>query len=652
MIVNVSVLNTNVKMKVSVGDGYQSIKWLGSVVQTRIGNEKLLRHLNILDQVIVKSVKNGKGELLNPSDLILEHRPVDCDALDVTVDWMEEFQSDAWGHPIYEDWLQAAYMNSETSSKWAFESQTFRESEQHRIARDKEFAQFDDDVDGNPVLARMAMAKRKAATGQHSEEKNQVLDGGKPVGSSLVQIGSDFSAAEIEAAFTLDWTNMKFGWYKNITELNKIAIYDTMKENYSVICNLFVHYCGIGRVGERWGMSILEFEHLMTLATGKSKLSVQLLVDKVFGAVLQRKPGRSLKKEAAAVAEAARRAGEHDEDDDDAENDHASVHSMNSRSRANTVSRSTLKSYATSSTRNLEEAPSDPTFWPLLSRQMFAEFVVCFAYMDMQDNHIDDMSPAQAAELLLTTHLHTFLGKVRSSYLKYTEFDSFTMNESSSMLKEFYLKHASIDPYLGPHLSAPEFEHLMGQSQMLIEADGVKEKEQKVTEEAFLWALFNAPRPAEQAEDKPPTIISSYFSQQPIVIPDDGTLGLHDAICFSEFVEALSKLSVITMAHETTLPDLKKIRVGLNFLIEYYVTGSFDGLGGSDASVTKGTSKGLVKGAAAKRHPIGIEGDGGGLAGNSIMSVGSKGFVDGHSMSKGDAYSVNQRQSSSRGIRK
>lgn len=602
MIVIVSLLNTNVKIKVSVGEGYQSIKWLASVVQTRIANEKLLRHLNILDQVIVKSVKNGRGELLNPSDLILEHRPVgDIDALDVTVDWMEEFQSDAWGHPVYEDWLQAAYMNSECTSKWAFESQIWRESEVHRIARDKEYAQFDDDVDGNPVLARMAMAKRKATVSRRSEEKDDEIDDeSKPTGSSLVQIGSDFSAAEIDAAFALDWGNMNFVWYNNMTELNKIAVHDTMKQHYSIICNLFVHYCGMGKVGERWGMSILEFEHLMVLATGRKKLMVQLLVDKVFGAVMQRKPGRSLKKDAAAAAATARRAEHGDEEED--ENDHFTMQSMNSRtSQKNIASRTTLKSSATASTIYLEGAPHDPAFWPLLSRQMFAEFVVCFAYMEVQGQTFADISAAQATEQLLTSHLQPFLRTLRTRYLKYTEFDAFTANESYSMLKEFYSKHVTVDPYLGPSFSAPEFEQWMVESQMLIEADNDKEKEQKFSEDAFLWALQCAPRP-EQSERKATTGISSYLSPEPVA--DDGKLGLQDAICFSEFVEALSKLSIITMSTEATLSDVKKIRIGLNFLIEFYVTGSFDGLGGADVSVTRGTTKsttnGLTKGQSSR----------------------------------------------------
>ena len=62
------------------------------------------------------------------------------------------------------------------------------------------------------------------------------------------------------------------------------------------------------------------------------------------------------------------------------------------------------------------------------------------------------------------------------------------------------------------------------------------------------------------------------YGQQSTTYNEDGKIGIHDTICFSEFVEALSKLSLITMENVKTFTDLKKIRVGLNFLIEYYVT--------------------------------------------------------------------------------
>ena len=54
-------------------------------------------------------------------------------------------------------------------------------------------------------------------------------------------------------------------------------------------------------------------------------------------------------------------------------------------------------------------------------------------------------------------------------------------------MTEFFFKNASMDPYLGPHLTVKEFEQLMVSSQMLIEADNDYMKEQQFSEQAFGW---------------------------------------------------------------------------------------------------------------------------------------------------------------------
>ena len=76
---------------------------------------------------------------------------------------------------------------------------------------------------------------------------------------------------------------------------------------------------------------------------------------------------------------------------------------------------------------------------------------------------------------------------MHSNYLKYTEYDAFTVNETYAMLKEFWSKNASIDPYLGPSMTVKEFEKLMVSSQMLLEADNDYMKEQLFCEQAFGW---------------------------------------------------------------------------------------------------------------------------------------------------------------------
>jgi hypothetical protein len=598
------------EIKVQVGEGRQTFKWLATVVQTRLKEQQLLRRHMVSDTVLVKAIKNAAGELINPNDYVCEHKIPDALGVTVYCEIMDVFESDACGFPVYDDFLQAAYMVSDASSKWALESQIWRESERARVVRDKEAALYDDDVEGNDVHARLAMRRRKVA---QLRSKNGAggftddMDGdvgddpvlGGSVGSTLVQIGSDFTPAEIEAAFALDWGNMSFSWYKGMTELNKIALYDTLKEHYDVVCTLFVHYCGMGRVGERWGMSMIEFEHLLMLATGKKKLIIHILVDKVYKTVTGRKAGRKVDAVHDAVMSATFAGGSEDVDDAGYHNDvepGGSVHSSQRmhRSASNAASRSSFggKTSASSSSAYLGP-PAGDGMWPLLTRQMFAEFLICFAFTEVEDQTIGEVSAAMAAELLFVGPLRKFVATARNTWLKYTHADSFTVNETAALLKEYYLLHASVDPYLGPSLSMSAFEALMVSSQMLIEADNDKGKEQMLCEVAFSWALMCDP-PEAAAESKPMTAapndglrstfldephMEAYTTRRPVV-EDTGKLGLGDALCFTEFVEALSKLSLITMQEEAGLSEMKKILVGLNFVVEYYVTGSFEGLSG------------------------------------------------------------------------
>ena len=110
-----------------------------------------------------------------------------------------------------------------------------------------------------------------------------------------------------------------------------------------------------------------------------------------------KKAGRSLKKSMAEAAAAQKRADEEQKgEEDDDENDHQSVHTMGQSKlskRSLVTSKSTLKSNNTASTSVFDEydRDGDLSFYPLLSRQMFAEFIVCYAYMEVQDQTIGDI---------------------------------------------------------------------------------------------------------------------------------------------------------------------------------------------------------------------------------------------------------------------
>lgn len=131
---------------------------------------------------------------------------------------LPQFESDQFGNPVYGEWLQTAYMVSESAQKWAVGMQQWRDTE---LERQNEKQEDSDDEDRwNP--------NQNAA-------------------SSLIHIGDDeFLKIDLKTSFMLDWGNIKFSWLDKAKLSLKIAIHEVLKENYDVICHLFLHYCGVG----------------------------------------------------------------------------------------------------------------------------------------------------------------------------------------------------------------------------------------------------------------------------------------------------------------------------------------------------------------------------------------------------------------------
>jgi hypothetical protein len=78
------------------------------------------------------------------------------------------------------------------------------------------------------------------------EEKERNQFDGRGMGSTLLQIGDLLSPTHVASAFSLDWNNMKWTWFPAMSEQKKIALHDALKAHYAVICNIFIHYCGVG----------------------------------------------------------------------------------------------------------------------------------------------------------------------------------------------------------------------------------------------------------------------------------------------------------------------------------------------------------------------------------------------------------------------
>jgi hypothetical protein len=53
---------------------------------------------------------------------------------------------------------------------------------------------------------------------------------------------------------------MKWSW---LPVLDPVRLGDCLRSLYSSVCNIFAHYCGVGQVGERYGLSMQEFAHLL-----------------------------------------------------------------------------------------------------------------------------------------------------------------------------------------------------------------------------------------------------------------------------------------------------------------------------------------------------------------------------------------------------
>ncbi len=216
MLVKVNILNSVVE--VSCGDGKQSFKWLASVVQSRIKQFKILRNSFENESYIVIEIRNTLGELINPVDCIYEH--ASSNGLTVSAVTTTTFPVDEWENPEMGDWLQGAHVHSKCGKNWSGEIDSWREKMRESSHENGESG-----------------VKGLGFRNQHNAS------------SSLIKIGFDFTQDDIASAFDLDWSNMKWTWLGSFatSENQRSLLGDALKTRYSVICNIFAHYCGVGQ---------------------------------------------------------------------------------------------------------------------------------------------------------------------------------------------------------------------------------------------------------------------------------------------------------------------------------------------------------------------------------------------------------------------
>lgn len=242
--VTVHVLVNNQRFHVSCGKGEQSFQWLATVIQQRVKQFNLMRKSLQEESFIVTELRNQEDELINPQDKIYEH--VGTNGLTVRAILVTSYPIDDWENPKINDWMQVAYIHSKSGYQWATEIEGWRQT----------LANADASMPGSKLRYKPANAIHKTLL---------------PSQSTLIQIGEHFSPQDIESAFNLDWQAMSWKWLPSmlssaVTETQRNRLGVVLKENYGLVCNLFVHYAGEGRVGQRYGMTLQEFGHCLHFA--------------------------------------------------------------------------------------------------------------------------------------------------------------------------------------------------------------------------------------------------------------------------------------------------------------------------------------------------------------------------------------------------
>lgn len=214
---------------ISAGNGSQSFQWLASVVQSRLKQYNILRKSLEDDSYIVTEIRNGNGELINPKDKLYEH--AGPTGLTVTATVATAYPVDDWENPQMNDWMQAGYVHSGVHQHWSQEIDAWRTNLQH--IKETTGGVGDFQSLNATLLAQKVM----------------------PQSAQLIKIGFDFTQADVELAFNLDWQAMQWKWLSASTgitnagnlELLKSKIGDILKDQYALICNIFTHYAGVGK---------------------------------------------------------------------------------------------------------------------------------------------------------------------------------------------------------------------------------------------------------------------------------------------------------------------------------------------------------------------------------------------------------------------
>lgn len=327
----VKVRVSDQELTISCGNGQQTFQWLATVVQQRLTEHGILRKSLQPENYIVTELRNAEGELINPKDRLYEHTSPSGLSLSATIS--NTFPTDSWENPVYNDWMTYAYLHADTNLNYAKEMEKWRTSlddittkgstsEVYGLSSDAAVAVSSNEEAkrvkvNNTLLAAKAIAMTPSLGGSA---------GGAGASNRFIKVGFDFSDADVELAFNLDWQIMSWSWLQGFqpftaamkrrptttegeetplvppqsafppitfNEVVKNKLGDVIKSNYALICNVFAHFAGVAKVGQRFGMTVEEFGHFVhfmriydwkkSSASSIGQLIVDALISKTSG---------------------------------------------------------------------------------------------------------------------------------------------------------------------------------------------------------------------------------------------------------------------------------------------------------------------------------------------------------------------------------
>jgi len=200
---------------------------------------------------------------------------------------------------------------------------------------------------------------------------------------------------------------MKFTWIEDIlTEGQRVLLHDVLQRHYYIVYNLFLQYSGIAKVGQRYGLSLIDFRHIVHIARIYNVLDNPEKVDSVFFKIC----------------------GE----------------SLNSNEGSNTLIPSASKSSLNARTI------SDN--WILMSRQEFIQALVFIAI----EKKGDEQSISEGVDTFFDGPLLELLKFFKTSYAVYKDNDSADILEmiknTHHLVKIVFMSWATFHPVRGAYL--------------------------------------------------------------------------------------------------------------------------------------------------------------------------------------------------------